>query len=264
MKAWRIKDWEKTYENKDTRKLVRLNWVPIPNKHDSLTFSRIRREQDAAAIYCGFQLMVQLASKSERSQRGWIVSGGEALTLEDMALVTGFPVDVFEAATGFLNGKWVSEEEMPAEDAAEEDARSPVFPDRPEQSPDTPGESPEASGKPPGRKNGKNGMNEGKLERERASGNFPTSDEIKELGAMRNMPPEMCQRFWDHYEGNNLWLNQHGRLIKWQTKLATWKTTEEERKQKKHGSNKSNYPPRVDRNANNLNAGSAHEYANIG
>ena len=52
--------------------------------------------------------------------------------------------------------------------------------------------------------------------------NVPTIAEVKSLAAMRGVSSESAQRFFDHHEGNNLWVNQHGRLINWQQKLVTW------------------------------------------
>lgn len=64
-------------------------------------------------------------------------------------------------------------------------------------------------------------------ERENAHANqpaaeIPTLEEIKTYGDMHAITPESCKAFWDHYQGNNLWLNQHGRPINWQVKLQTW------------------------------------------
>lgn len=54
----------------------------------------------------------------------------------------------------------------------------------------------------------------------------PTLTEIKAEASMRGIKPEVAQAFFDHYEGNALWLNQHGRLINWRVKLAAWQVRE--------------------------------------
>lgn len=51
---------------------------------------------------------------------------------------------------------------------------------------------------------------------------IPTFDEVKAVAAMRAVPFESAKSFFDHHQGNNLWLNPHGRLIDWRHKLTSW------------------------------------------
>lgn len=51
---------------------------------------------------------------------------------------------------------------------------------------------------------------------------MPTWDEVKALASMRAVPEASAKSFFDHHEGNGLWLNQFGKLINWQHKLTTW------------------------------------------
>jgi hypothetical protein len=133
MKLYRIKNWEELYENHMTRKLVRLNWVPIPNKHDGLTFRRITKNAKACDILCAFILMVQLASKTmPKERRGYLERNGIPLSPDDMGDSTGFSGDCFKTAIEFFleNGSdWIEEINV--------------------KSPDVSGESPDASGFPP-------------------------------------------------------------------------------------------------------------------
>lgn len=55
---------------------------------------------------------------------------------------------------------------------------------------------------------------------------IPTLQEVQEQAKLQGVTPEVAQKFFDHYEGNNLWLNGHGRLINWQLKLPTWQQRE--------------------------------------
>lgn len=55
---------------------------------------------------------------------------------------------------------------------------------------------------------------------------IPTWDEVKTEAAMRGFPEASARKFYDHHEGNSLWLNQHQRLINWRTKLAVWVTND--------------------------------------
>lgn len=51
---------------------------------------------------------------------------------------------------------------------------------------------------------------------------IPTWDDVKALATMRAVPEASAKSFFDHHEGNGLWLNQFGKLINWQHKLTTW------------------------------------------
>ena len=57
---------------------------------------------------------------------------------------------------------------------------------------------------------------------------IPTIEEVTQCGSMRNITPEACKAFWEHYQGNNLWLNQFNRLIDWRVKLTQWATRSRE------------------------------------
>ena len=56
--------------------------------------------------------------------------------------------------------------------------------------------------------------------------NLPTWNEIKSYAEMHAIKPESAKSFFDHHEGNLLWINQHGRLINWQHKIVTWAATD--------------------------------------
>lgn len=67
------------------------------------------------------------------------------------------------------------------------------------------------------------------LEREREAGAFaeiPTLEEVLAMAEMRGVLPTAAKSFFDHHQDNSLWLNQHGRLINWQSKLVNWQVRE--------------------------------------
>jgi hypothetical protein len=64
---------------------------------------------------------------------------------------------------------------------------------------------------------------------------IPTLEEVKTYGDIHGCKPEMCADFWTHYESNNLWLNQHGRMINWKLKLMHWRDNPQ-KKPGKHSS----------------------------
>ena len=51
---------------------------------------------------------------------------------------------------------------------------------------------------------------------------IPTIQEVEKIALIRGIPKESVKAFYDHHEGNQLWINQHGRLINWEHKLKTW------------------------------------------
>ncbi len=120
MKAFRITQWETSHETHESRKLKFLPWVASPNKHDGLAFAYIKAEPEADKIelICAWKLMVDLAGRAVRGQRGWLMRAGKPLTATDMAMMTTFPQRIFEKAFAFFSRPevgWMAEEEVPAE-----------------------------------------------------------------------------------------------------------------------------------------------------
>ncbi len=66
MKTYRILDWIKLFENNRTRELKKLDWVPVPNKHDSDGFTDLITREDGPALYGAWILILQVASKCDR------------------------------------------------------------------------------------------------------------------------------------------------------------------------------------------------------
>lgn len=100
---YRIRDWENLYETAETRKLENLRWVPIPNKHDGLGFRRLAQQRNRCELLGAWLLIVQVASKGRRGQRGVLARDGQPLDIEDLALMTGFPAPVFKDALTFFS-----------------------------------------------------------------------------------------------------------------------------------------------------------------
>ena len=117
--------WNENYETNESRKLVTLNWVKIPNKHDGLAFRRISAHPRGAEIFAAWILIVQVASKRRKGERGNL-----PLSPDELGIVTGFPADIFKMAIDELKSPkigWIK------------------------QSPDGSAESPDALGKSPSR-----------------------------------------------------------------------------------------------------------------
>lgn len=55
-----------------------------------------------------------------------------------------------------------------------------------------------------------------------ADANIPTLAEVKTAASMDAILEASAKSFFDHHENNSLWINQHGRLINWRSKLKSW------------------------------------------
>jgi uncharacterized phage protein (TIGR02220 family) len=74
MKCYRIKGWDKYFENNRTRELKKLDWVPIPNKHDGDGFTELLDHPQGMAHYGAWNLLVGIASKCD--PRGTLLRDG--------------------------------------------------------------------------------------------------------------------------------------------------------------------------------------------
>lgn len=74
MEVYRIKDWDKHFENNRTRELKDTRWVPIPNKQDGDGYTELKDHPQGAAHYGVWIDLVLLASKCE--PRGTLVRDG--------------------------------------------------------------------------------------------------------------------------------------------------------------------------------------------
>lgn len=142
MPYYEIKNWDRIFENAESRKCKKLNWVPIPNKWDGLGFSRLRKHKNFVVAFAGWSLITQIASKMP--QRGILVTAdGWELSPVDMADLTGCPEDVFSKALEVLCAPeigWIIRKDS---------ENLPERPDAPEDNPDTSGQTPGTSGQTP-------------------------------------------------------------------------------------------------------------------
>lgn len=88
--TYRIRDWEKHFENNRTREMVKMAWVPVPNKHDGEGFQRIMREKDGLVIYGCWHLILQVASKCLRERGTLMRDDGTPLDAAAIAIKTGW------------------------------------------------------------------------------------------------------------------------------------------------------------------------------
>lgn len=183
-----IRNWQTLFETNETRKLKTLNWWPHPNKHDGLGFRKMAAQPNAVELYCAWNLICDLASKTTpANRRGYLERDNLPLSAGDMGCCAGFPADVFERALEFFSSDsigWLCKE-----------------------SPGTPADSPDASGKLPAEGKGREGT-------ERRNGSprpvdlpegFPaTESEAVEQGNFLGCGRDFSLKVW------NLAMSRHG------------------------------------------------------
>lgn len=144
MKALHVINWDSHHETADSRKYQALKYVAKPNKHDGLSYRRLVKQTDRTDLYAAWSLILEVASKSARGQRGWLVRDGSALTATDMEVITGFPEGIFTRAFEFFMDPqigWLEETECKCLDSVAVPKTTAVG-----DSPSAVGDSPSATG----------------------------------------------------------------------------------------------------------------------
>lgn len=104
--TYRIRNWKKHFEKAQSRAYKTINWVALPNKHDGKGFRRVMRMKNGPEIYCGWILIVQVASKCP--ERGLLVDEDGPLTAIDLEDKTGCSRKVFEKSLEVLCSKEIA------------------------------------------------------------------------------------------------------------------------------------------------------------
>lgn len=55
---------------------------------------------------------------------------------------------------------------------------------------------------------------------------IPSVDEVIKAGEMLACTPELCRKFWNWHQENNMWCNTYGKLVDWRKKLVRWRENE--------------------------------------
>lgn len=106
MKLYSIKDWAKYYEASDNKKTDGpLSWVAVRTKTDGLGFRRVAAQKNRSDLFSAWHLMVGLAAKQQRENRGQLARNGRPLSPLDMEMMTGWPARVFEDALEFFSSQ---------------------------------------------------------------------------------------------------------------------------------------------------------------
>lgn len=129
MKVYRIRNWNKHFENNRTRDLKRMEWVPIPNKHDGDGYTELLDHQNGLAHYGAWCLLIQVASKCGEvapkcGGRGTLLrEGAKPYDATSLARVTRSSQQMFEEAIprlvliGWLEVIDVDDKELPTNPA---------------------------------------------------------------------------------------------------------------------------------------------------
>lgn len=121
MQLYRIKSWGTTFENHETKKIKgSLPWVRLVTKRGGRTYRALvdrRRHPNGVAHYGVFVALLGIAAACE--PRGVLVrDDGQALTIEDLELMTGMSPDILEEAIKRLASKeigWLVPVNLPAD-----------------------------------------------------------------------------------------------------------------------------------------------------
>ena len=78
MSIYRVRDWNKHFENNKSRARGACSFVCVPNKQHGLGFARIMSEPDGAAIYGIWICILGACSQQQKPREGWLTDTGRA------------------------------------------------------------------------------------------------------------------------------------------------------------------------------------------
>lgn len=140
MTLYRIKNWEKYYEISDTKKVQGpLQWVAVRTKTDGFGYLRLTQQKNRAELLAAWYLMLGIAAKQNREDRGRLARDGIPLTPDDMELLTRFPAQLFDNALvffsdpkqGWLESETIGQHPIPSDGATKSsDLSGPTGQDR--------------------------------------------------------------------------------------------------------------------------------------
>ncbi len=235
--TYTITEWSDEYETAESRKLETMRWVPFPISTDGLLFKRIAKQKNRSELLAAMVLMLQVAGRSRRGNRGSLTFNGRPLDASDMTLLTGWPESTFEAAFAFFSSEEVGWLKVNPPPAANPPAQSPATPAAspatPADSPSTPPPTAGAIPIPPeGGQVGQGGQDkvgDGRDDTPPAAtpsrkGKPESFGEveafIEESGIV--ITPVAAAKFFNHFEANG-WVQGRGKPIRdWRAALRNW------------------------------------------
>lgn len=105
-RVYKIKSWDKHFENSRSRTIVDIDWVPVPNKHDGEGYRTIMGQPDGIVIYGCWHLILQVASKCH--PRGTLVrDDGTPHTARSIAIKTSAREEDIQKSLDFVSSEAV-------------------------------------------------------------------------------------------------------------------------------------------------------------
>jgi hypothetical protein len=200
---YKIKDWQRHFENNRSRTVENLRWVCVPNKHDGEGFATVMEQENAAELFAAWVLILQVASKCQ--ERGSLVrEDGTPLTARAMAVKTRAPESWFKEAFKFFitKVKWM-------------DCQASVT----QLSGNCQAGDTQVTKKEGNRREG-NGS-----EVKRASKARPqTREEFDAFFQELGLYPRNAEATWNKFEGND-WTNGGKKIACWKSTVRAWKAS---------------------------------------
>lgn len=203
MKLYKIRDWNRFFENNRSRELKQVNWIVVPNRHDGETFSAIMAHKNGAEIFAAWNLILQVASKCD--PRGTLLrGGGKPHTPASLSLKTRAPDNWFKVAFDFLENQtdWIVVETVTDELVTMSLAGATI--------PQAPAESsipfhsilsiPEGRG---------------------CKGKPNSIEAVIQECSNRKEPESVAREFWNYYESNG-WRVGKNKMSSWVAALSGW------------------------------------------
>jgi len=109
-----IVDWDKHYENNRTRELKKMQWVPMPIRHDGAGYRQLIDHPNGAAHFGAWCALIEVAASCD--VRGTLSrNSATPLSEADLARMTGIPEKIWkEAVPRLVSIGWIKNNENPA------------------------------------------------------------------------------------------------------------------------------------------------------
>lgn len=105
---YQIKRWDHHFETAQSRRVAKLQWVGVPNKQHGLGLTWILEQEDGAAIYGIWCLLIGACSHQSPPREGWLtVDGspnGDPWTAHDLSKRWRRPISEIRRALSVLSG----------------------------------------------------------------------------------------------------------------------------------------------------------------
>jgi hypothetical protein len=115
--AWKIKNWNETYENNKSRQLKELPWYREPTVTDTYGFAFLIAKNNGIAFYGVWALLKKVAATAPQSQRGYLMRGiNKPHTIQTLSFQTRIPEELIrEAIEALLDPEiaWLEEVDLP-------------------------------------------------------------------------------------------------------------------------------------------------------